>query len=146
MKKIVANNSQSLYIHLSRGVHREYPCDNKGNFMKRTARSIVIAAAVLGVLLFGSSLRADEGNYTLTLRDHRFAPETIEIPAGQKVKLLVRNQDDTAEEFDSYDLNREKVISGNSEGIVIIGPLDPGTYSFMGEFHADTARGKIVVK
>jgi len=114
--------------------------------MKTTARSILTAAAVLGGLLFGSPLRADQENYTLTLKDHRFAPETIEIPAGQKVKLLVRNQDDTAEEFDSYDLNREKVIAGNSEGIVIIGPLDPGTYSFMGEFHADTAQGKIVAK
>ena len=62
------------------------------------------------------------------------------------MKILVRNQDDTAEEFDSYDLNREKVIAGNSEGIVIIGPLDAGTYSFMGEFHADTAHGTIVVK
>ena len=124
----------------------EYPCDNKGNFMKSIARSILTTAAVLGVLLFGSPLRADQENYTLTLKDHRFAPETIEIPAGQKVKLLVRNQDDTAEEFDSYDLNREKVIAGNSEGIVIIGPLDPGTYSFTGEFHADTAHGKIVVK
>jgi plastocyanin len=123
-----------------------YPCDNKGNFMKTTARSILTAAAVLGVLLFGSPLRADQENYTLTLKDHHFAPETIEVPAGQKVKLLVRNQDDTAEEFDSYDLNREKVIAGNSEGIVIIGPLDPGTYSFTGEFHADTAHGKVVVK
>ena len=109
-------------------------------------RSILTAAAVFGVLLFGPALRADEGNYTLTLKDHRFSPATLEVPAGQKVKILVRNQDDSAEEFDSYDLNREKVIAANSEGIVIIGPLDPGTYSFMGEFHADTAQGKIVVK
>ena len=56
------------------------------------------------------------------------------------------NEDATPEEFESHDLNREKVIAGKSKGIVVIGPLKPGTYSFVGEFHEDTAKGRIVVK
>jgi len=109
-----------------------------------------ITAAILAVALFAAvpavPVRAEDPAFILTIKDHRFDPATIEIPAGQKVKLTVRNQDATAEEFDSYDLNREKVIPGSSEGIVFIGPLDPGSYDFMGEFHADTAQGKVVAK
>ena len=100
------------------------------------------AAAVLAV----PAARADDEAVTLVIKDHRFTPEIIEVPAGKKIKLLVKNEDSTPEEFDSYELNREKIISGGSQGIVYIGPLDPGTYAFMGEFNADTAQGKVVAK
>ena len=104
----------------------------------------LLAFALLAAMGTASPALAED--FSLTLKDHRFDPATIEVPAGQKIKLTVRNQDTTAEEFDSYDLNREKVIPGSSEGIVFIGPLDPGNYQFMGEFHADTAQGKVVAK
>ncbi len=104
------------------------------------AVAIVLAAAPL------APARAEDPAFTLTIKDHRFDPATIEVPAGQKIRLTVRNQDATPEEFDSYDLNREKVIAGGSEGIVYIGPLNPGTYEFMGEYNADTAQGKVVAK
>jgi hypothetical protein len=87
---------------------------------------------------------ADE--YTLTIKDHKFVPETLEIPAGQKVKISIVNEDPTPEEFESYELNREKIIQGNSKSIVFVGPLDPGTYPFFGEFHMDTAKGQIVAQ
>ncbi|MEQ1789691.1 MAG: cupredoxin domain-containing protein, partial [Rickettsiales bacterium] len=48
--------------------------------------------------------------------------------------------------FESHDFNREKVISGNSEGVVFVGPLDAGEYKFFGEFNEKTAQGKLVVK
>lgn len=81
----------------------------------------------------------------LEIRDHLFFPATIEIPADTKVRLLVINNDPTAEEFESYPLNREKVIAGNSRGVIFIGPLSPGEYSFFGEFFPRTAQGKVVV-
>ena len=87
---------------------------------------------------------ADE--FKLTIKDHRFQPETLEIPAGRKVKITIANEDATPEEFESYELNREKVIKGNSTGIVFVGPLDPGTYPFFGEFNMSTAKGRIVAK
>ncbi len=108
-------------------------------------RSTAVLAGALVVAL-GFAARAEDQSVTLTIKNHRFDPAVIEVPAGQKVKLLVRNQDATPEEFDSYALNREKVIPGGSEGIVFIGPLDPGTYEFMGEFNAETAQGKVVAK
>ena len=73
-------------------------------------------------------------------------PSELQIPAGQKVKLVVDNQDATPEEFESHSLNREKIIPGNSKATIFIGPLKPGTYEFFGEFHQETAQGKIIVK
>lgn len=80
----------------------------------------------------------------ITIRDHLFHPAEIRIGAHQKVKLLIHNQDASPEEFESYELNREKVIPGNSKAIIFIGPLAPGEYVFFGEFNPKTAQGKII--
>ncbi|MDH5357409.1 MAG: cupredoxin domain-containing protein [Gammaproteobacteria bacterium] len=82
----------------------------------------------------------------IEIRDHLFYPDEIEIPVNTKVKLLIINQDNTAEEFESYELNREKVIPGGSRGVVFIGPLQAGVYPFFGEFYPKTAQGKVIVK
>ena len=84
-------------------------------------------------------------------RDHRvdhcrFEPVEITAPAGKKLKLVIDNQDATPEEFESHDLRREKVVAGNSKATVWIGPLKPGTYSFVGEYHEATAKGTLIVK
>jgi hypothetical protein len=84
--------------------------------------------------------------YVLVIKDHKFSPETLEIPADKKVKITVDNQDASPEEFESHELNREKIIPGNSKGIIFVGPLKPGTYPFFGEFNMATAKGQIVVK
>ena len=89
---------------------------------------------------------AADADYTLTIKDHRFHPSELAIPSGKKVKLLIVNQDATSEEFESYALNREKVIDVGGSAIIFIGPLTTGRYAFSGEFHTDTAQGAIVVK
>lgn len=96
--------------------------------------------AVTGVAL------ADDPSFEIAIRDHRFVPSEITVPAGQKVKLIVKNEDPTPEEFESMRLNREKVIPGKSQATIYIGPLKPGVYPFVGEFNESTATGKIVVK
>lgn len=82
----------------------------------------------------------------IEIRDHLFYPDVVVIPADTKVKLLIRNLDPTPEEFESYELNREKVIAGQSETVVFIGPLPAGEYPFFGEFFPKTAQGKVVVE
>lgn len=82
----------------------------------------------------------------LTIKDHRFQPEEVRVPAGQKVKLLIQNQDATPEEFESHELNREKVIPGGATANVFIGPLQPGKYPFFGEFNETTARGVVIAE
>jgi len=83
---------------------------------------------------------------SLTIKDHKFTPAEIRVPAGQKVKLVIENQDATPEEFESAELNREKVIAPKSKATVWIGPLKPGKYPFMGEFNQATAKGVVIVE
>lgn len=101
---------------------------------------------LLVLLLLSASASAAVPEQQLVIRDHLFFPATLEIPAGQKVRILIDNQDPTPEEFESYQLNREKVIPGKSKTVVFIGPLEPGEYPFFGEFYPKTAQGKVVVK
>ena len=81
--------------------------------------------------------------YTIVIKDHRFHPEELVVPTGKKIKLIVDNQDPTPEEFESYDLNREKIVGGNKKITVYIGPLKEGIYKYFGEFHEATAQGVI---
>lgn len=83
--------------------------------------------------------------FEIFLKDHLFTPSTLYVPAGEKVKLVIHNQDPTPEEFESFSLNREKVILGQGKGVVFIGPLKPGTHPFIGEYNPDSARGTIIV-
>src|SRR5690349_25036762 len=106
------------------------------------------AAAAAMVLAWHGAPPAhgEEPTYTLTIKDHRFAPTELEIPAGKKIALVVKNLDPTAEEFESVELHREKVVAGGQEITVYIGPLRPGRYEFFGDFNPQTARGTLVVK
>jgi hypothetical protein len=84
--------------------------------------------------------------YLITIKDHKFNPTNVEVPANKKVKLIVDNQDPTPEEFESHDFKREKIIKGNSKATILVGPLKPGVYKFFGEFNEKTAQGTLTVK
>ena len=92
------------------------------------------------------SVMAADLETLVTLKNNQFSPAEVHVPAGKKVKLIVRNQDASAEEFESFELNREKVIPGNASGFVYIGPLAPGRYPFFGDFHQQTARGTVIAE
>jgi heme/copper-type cytochrome/quinol oxidase subunit 2 len=94
----------------------------------------------------GAGVAAQEPAYMLVIKDHQFQPTEIEVPAGQKIALLVKNNDSTPEEFESTELRREKVVAGGEQITVYIGPLKPGTYEFFGDFNPKTARGHIIAK
>ncbi len=98
------------------------------------------------VLLIPSLAFAADAEFLLVIRDHRFEPQELVVPAGKKFKLLVDNRDSTAEEFESHALNREKVVPANSRVPVFLGPLAPGRYPFFGEFHEKTAQGTLIVR
>ena len=88
---------------------------------------------------------ADDGDIVIAIKDGAFAPSEVSIPAGQKVKLIVRNQDATMSEFESTDFHREKVVPPGSEITVFVGPLEAGQYEFFDDFHPED-RGRLVVK
>jgi hypothetical protein len=82
----------------------------------------------------------------VTLKDHRFSPAEIHVPANKSVLLVIKNEDDSADEFDSSSLGVEKVIAGHSSGNVRLRPLAPGRYPFMGEYHSQTAQGVVIAE
>ena len=101
-----------------------------------------LALLALSVPIFA----ADLPTYNLTAKNGRFEPELLEIPAGKKILLIVKNEGPGAEEFESTELNREKVIAPGKSITLYLGPLKEGSYAYFGDFHPDTAKGKIVVK
>ena len=124
-------------------------------FRPLAAWPLAAGIALAGCLMLAGAAVADPGTLTpinaagqieVTLKDHRFSPAEIHVPAGKRVELLVHNGDATADEFDSTSLKVEKVIAGGGQGIVRIRALDPGRYPFMGEFHPDTAQGLVVAE
>lgn len=89
---------------------------------------------------------ADSSDLYLAIENHRFAPEELRAPANKKFKIVVENKDPTPEEFESIDLKREKIILPRGKITITLGPLKPGAYSFFGDFHQDTAQGRLIVE
>ena len=108
-------------------------------------RRALILIGLAGFLMLGATMaRADD--YVLTIKDHRFIPTEIKIPANKRVEITVVNEDPTPEEFESKEMKVEKVIPGKSKGVVRVGPLKPGRYPFFGEFHEATAKGTLIAE
>lgn len=108
-----------------------------------TLRRLMLAGCLL---VAAATARAQEAEVRLAIRDHQFVPAEITVPARTKVKLVIENQDATAEEFESYELNREKVVPPKGQVMIFVGPLEPGRYPFFGDFHKETATGVLIAK
>ena len=101
---------------------------------------------MIQLILFQTNVWAKTPVIHIDIQNHLFIPSEITIPVNTKVKLVINNKDDEDEEFESYELNREKVIIGKHKGIIFIGPLPEGSYPFFGEFFPKTAQGVVLVK
>lgn len=105
------------------------------------------AALLCLILSFGCAAQAaDPLEFRIVIKNHRFEPTELKVPAGKKIRLIVENQDATPEEFESYSLNREKIVPGKSKIVVLVGPLKPGKYEFFGEFNMETALGALIAQ
>lgn len=110
----------------------------------RTIR--ISVACVLSLLALQSNVFAAEESYSLTLKEHKFSPTDLTIPAGKKVKVTVKNLDSTPAEFESDDFKAEKVIPAGKQVDVFIGPLKAGTYEFHDEYHEAESKTHLTVK
>lgn len=106
---------------------------------------LTILSAIMLAAFASPVLAAPAPDVRLTIKNQAFEPTTLTIPAGQTVKIVVKNEDALPAEFESSELNREKVIPGGSQVPVYVGPLKPGTYSFFNDFYPDST-GKLIVK
>lgn len=102
--------------------------------------------ALFVLLLCGVAAHAADYEAKLAIRDHKFDPAELTVPSGTKIRLTIENQDATPEEFESTELNREKVVVGKGTITIFLGPLDAGRYRFFGDFHQETAQGELVAK
>ncbi|MDB5888976.1 MAG: hypothetical protein JWM03_1848 [Rhodocyclales bacterium] len=111
--------------------------------------SRMLSAAQSLSLAFGVILaplaHADE-DLKLVIENHVFVPAEVRVPANKKIRIVIDNRDATPEEFESQGLHAEKVIPANSKGVISVGPLKPGTYSFYGEFNRTTAQGVLIAE
>lgn len=85
-------------------------------------------------------------NFKTTIKNHRFDPATLTVPAGQDFELEVYNDDNTAEEFESHDLKKEKIVGPKKTIKMKVAALTKGEYVFFGEFNESTAQGKIIAE
>ena len=109
--------------------------------MKRLLSATLLSLVALTAM-------AAEGEVILTIENHAFSPKEVKIPSGKKIKLLVVNKDASPAEFESKALGREKVIPAKSTATILLGPLKPGRYAFVEEYHENevAAQGTIVVE
>ena len=110
----------------------------------RTIALIATMIVISGAALLPNAAGAQEIN--ISIRDHKFDPTELRVPANKRVTVYVNNEDATPEEFESNSLKVEKIIPGKSKGLVRIGPLAPGRYDFFGDFHQDTAKGVVIAE
>lgn len=108
---------------------------------------LLTSLAVAGSAVFAPLAHAaDTPELAIAIKNHKFDPAEVKVPAGKRVKLVVHNQDSTAEEFESHSMNREKVIPAGARASIFVGPLKPGRYTFFGEFHEKTAQGVVIAE
>lgn len=108
--------------------------------------SVMALAAVL-VAGLGAAARADDlVEIPIAIEKHRFQPDVVRVKANAPFVLVVTNNDPTPEEFESRELQVEKIIPGGKTLKIRMRALKPGTYPFIGEFHESTAKGRIVAE
>jgi plastocyanin len=105
----------------------------------------LLVLAVPLALAFGAQAFADDPTVNIDLKDHQFVPSDVAVPAGVKVKLLVKNDQQMTAEFESNSLHREKIVEPGNTITVYVGPLDPGSYEFFDDFHNET-RGHLIAR
>jgi plastocyanin len=103
---------------------------------------LAIATVLLSVL---GIARADDVSLPLAVHDGGFEPAQVKTPSGAKIRLEVTNQTASAIEFESFELNRERVIQPGQKVAVYLSGLAPGRYEFFDDFHPER-KGVLVVE
>jgi hypothetical protein len=103
---------------------------------------IVLTISVEGAPLLTPSREIPEINFS----DHHFSPQTLVVPAGQPLQIKVVNSSREKIEFESFSLNREKIIEPGASITVRLPALRAGRYDFFDDFHNDAPEGVIVAE
>ena len=113
--------------------------------MSKTGFAVSVFLLSLTSSLLAPLAHADE-DLKLVLENHKFSPAEVRVPANKKIRIVIENRDDTPEEVESKGLHVEKVVAAKSKGVVFVGPLKPGNYTFYGEYNEATAQGVLIAE
>lgn len=113
---------------------------------------LLFAAALWLGLGWATSSHAQEAGaaktlptWTVTIKDGVFTPKQLEVPAGKRIKLIVKNAGPGPLEFENPDLHIEKILAANAESFVVI-TLPPGEHLFVDEFNFVTGELRVLAK
>jgi hypothetical protein len=114
--------------------------------MNNSRRDFLVVSALW--LAAGSlpATAAETPTLQLIARDGRFQPETLEVPAGKRFRLAIRNEGPAPVEFEMRSPFREKLLGPGGRSFLVFAPLVPGTYPFCDELHRDTGKGRIIAR
>jgi hypothetical protein len=102
---------------------------------------------ILCLALLGFGAGAQElPTFAITAKDGRLEPAQLEVPAGKRIKLTLRNAGQAPVEFENLNLRVEKVLGPGASSFVVTPPLKPGVHEFIDEFHPDTGRMQLIAK
>ena len=109
--------------------------------MKRLPLALLLAATLAPL-----AAQAELPTYELSLNDGHFTPAVLEVQAGQRFKIILKNIGQGPAEFESTPLRVEKVLSPGVTTFVVFLPLKPGQYPFFDEFNTQLPEGSILAK
>lgn len=84
-------------------------------------------------------------SWTVVVKDGVFSPTRLEVPAGRRIKLILRNEGPGPLEFENADLHVEKILAANAESFVVI-KLPPGAHLFVDEYNIATGELLVIAK
>jgi len=115
--------------------------------MDGTSRTAALAIGLALCAGAGREARAgDDAPPSIRFEDQRFEPAELVVTAGAPLQLRVVNARSEAVEFESFELNRERVVQPGQEVIIYLPALSPGSYPYFDDFHQDAGQGRITAR
>lgn len=104
-----------------------------------------LAAVAALALVWPGLVEAEELSFKIAIVDHKFMPNTLEVPAGKTFTLAVTNSQTEAAEFECSAFRIEKVVPQGGTITLTLGPMPKGRWQFVDDFHEKT-KGYFVAK
>jgi hypothetical protein len=90
--------------------------------------------------------RAADTVVEVRFENHKFLPQTITVSAHRAFRIKVINASKETIEFESFKLDREKVVGAGETIMVNVPALSPGSYDFYDDFHDDVPEGAVIAQ
>jgi hypothetical protein len=83
--------------------------------------------------------------FNITVKDGVFMPNRLEVPAGQRIKLMLKNAGRGPLEFENINLHVEKILAAGAESFVVV-KLSAGEHRFVDEFNIATGELLVIAR